>query len=69
LDACSPPRVLKKSPPWAVPYDHRIRISVRSFASDVSGSIYGSSGYLAHLRSDPTARTNFEKCMNEFYPP
>ena len=57
---------LSKSPtPWPVFYDHRIRVSVRSFATDIVNSIYGQSGYLEHLQSNAPAKVNFEKCMNE----
>ena len=60
---------LSKSPtPWPVFYDHRIRVSVRSFATDIVNSIYGQSGYLEHLQSNAPAKVNFEKCMNYFYP-
>jgi hypothetical protein len=65
-----PSTTLKKTrTPWPVQYDHRIRISLRSFSSDIVQSIYGPSGYLKHLQSEPTARKRFEKCMNDFYPP
>ena len=69
LDTC-PSEFLKKTrTPWSVPYDHRMRISLRSFATDIYQSIYGRSGYLKHLQFDLTAQKHFEKCMNEFYPP
>jgi hypothetical protein len=62
------PVLLKKTKtPWSVSYDHRIQISVRSFANDIVKSISGPSGYLRHLESDSSARKNFEKAMQKFF--
>jgi hypothetical protein len=70
LNALSNPVQLSKNPtPWPVSYDHRIRISVRSFATDIVNSIYACNGYMAFLRSNTAAQKNFEKCMGYFYPP
>jgi hypothetical protein len=61
------PILLKKTrTPWAVSYDHRIQISLRSFANDIVKSINGPSGYLRHLQSDSSSRKNFEKAMQKF---
>jgi hypothetical protein len=62
------PILLKKTrTPWAVSYDHRIQISLRSFANDIVKSINGPSGYLRQLQSDSLARKNFEKAMQKFF--
>ena len=58
----------KTRTPWNVEYDHRVKISVRSLATDIVGSIYGPSGYRQHLHKDGSARSRFERCMNDFYP-
>jgi hypothetical protein len=57
----------KTKTPWKVSYDHRIQISLRSFANDIVKSINGPSGYLRHLQSDPSARKNFERAMQKFF--
>jgi hypothetical protein len=54
--------------PWKVEYDHRVKVSVRRFATDVAQSIYGPNGYRQYLNKDSAARTHFERCMNDFYP-
>ena len=62
------PILLKKArTPWAVSYNHRIQISLRSFANDIVKSINGPSGYLRQLQSDSLARKNFEKAMQKFF--
>lgn len=58
----------KSQAPWPVTYDHIVKISVRSIATDILRSLKGQNGYLAYLKSDKAARSNFEKCMNDFYP-
>jgi hypothetical protein len=55
--------------PWPVSYDHRIKISLRRFANDITKSIYSPDGYLKHLQSDRTAQRNFERAMQVFYSP
>jgi hypothetical protein len=57
----------KTKTPWPVSYDHRIHISLRSFANDIIKSINGPSGYIRHLQSDPSARKSFEKAMQKFF--
>ena len=64
-----PGESLKKTDaPWPMPYDHRIKVSVRALASDIAGSVYGPSGYLSYLRTDPAGLRNFVKCMEEYFP-
>jgi hypothetical protein len=58
----------KTKTPWPVSYDHRIHISLRSFANDIVKSISGPSGYLRHLQSDASSQKNFEKAMQQFFP-
>ena len=59
----------KTKTPWPVSYDHRIHISLRSFANDIVKSINGPSGYFRHLQSSSSARKNFEKSMQKFFSP
>ena len=48
-----PPRDLRKTPvPWTLAYDCRIVVNVKRLQIDIAKSIYGASGYLAHLKSD-----------------
>jgi hypothetical protein len=64
-----PARFLKRrQPPWAVKYDCRVIISVRSFETDIVKSIYGKTGYLHHLQNDARAREHFAKCMKVIFP-
>jgi hypothetical protein len=59
---------LKKSVrPWPMPYDCRIRISVRRFQIDIIKSIYGAKGYLHYLEHDRAARERFAKCMKVLF--
>jgi hypothetical protein len=60
-------QIKKFRTPWPVYYDHRIEISLRSFAGDIIKSVTGPFGYLRCLESDRTARTNFEKAMQTFF--
>jgi hypothetical protein len=61
----SPPKHLSRAvTPWAVSYDHRAVITVRSFASDIVKSI---PKYLRHLRADTTARSHFKNCMKSYF--
>ena len=70
IDDFPKPKLLVKTlRPWPVSYNCRIKVSVRSFQSDVVRSIYGPSGYLQHLKSDQAARARFAKCMIEYFPP
>jgi len=55
--------------PWPVSYDHRIEISLRSFANDIVKSVMGPSGYRRHLDSDSGAQRNFERAMQTFFRP
>jgi hypothetical protein len=66
-----PERTLLKrtKTPWPVSYDHRIEISLRSFANDIVKSIIGPSGYLHHLESNLCAQKNFERAMQTFFRP
>jgi hypothetical protein len=61
--------ILKTKTAWPVPYNARIKVSLTAFRRDIVNSIYGSSGYLSHLRSDRKARENFAACMKEYAPP
>jgi len=60
---------LKTKTPWPVPYDSRILISIRKFQADIINSIYGPSGYLQCIKSEPTTRAYFEKYMKIYFPP
>lgn len=64
----TPQLLLKTIRPWEVSYNCRIKISIRSFETDIVKSINGASGYLQHLKSDRVARANFTKCMIEYFP-
>lgn len=65
----SPPRKLQKTrTPWPVAYDHRVKISIHRLKVDAVSSIYGSSGYLARLETDRSARERFARCMIDYYP-
>ena len=58
---------LSKSPtPWPVFYDHRIRVSVRSFATDIVNSIYGQSGYLRAPPIQCARKSKFRKVHELF---
>jgi hypothetical protein len=60
---------IKQDPsPWKTHYDHRVSISVRALAADITSSIYGRSGYLHCLKTDAAARDRFKNCMKFFYP-
>lgn len=75
---CSKPLQLKKcdssqmllrtQTPWPVSYDHRITISVRSFAIDSRKTLLGNNGYIQKLRSSDDLRRKFACCMSQFYP-
>ncbi len=69
IDFPTPQFLSKAVRPWPVSYNCRIKVSVRSFQSDIVGSIYGRSGNLCHLQSDRMAREHFAKCMNDYFPP
>jgi hypothetical protein len=58
----------KNAPPWPVPYDCVIDVSIRGFAKDIVSSIYGRSGYFRRLRSNPDAQKRFAECMKDYYP-
>jgi hypothetical protein len=63
-------RPLRKfSPPWPVPYDHRIIISINRLRVDLPRSVYGPKGYLERLAADPRLRENFARCIKEIFPP
>lgn len=55
--------------PWPVPYTSRIFVSLTALPIDIANSVYGPSGYLQHLRSDPAARAHFAQCMRVFAAP
>jgi len=52
--------------PWPVWYDHLLKIHLRSFKCDI---VTTGDKYLSFLSSDPVLRTNFAKCMKEYFPP
>jgi hypothetical protein len=60
--------VKKHSPPWEVWFDSRIRVSVRSLASDLIAFVFKSAGYFERLTDGSVPLKNFMKCMEEFYP-
>jgi hypothetical protein len=65
-------RSLKKRkhyPSWDVSYNCIARISVKHFQTDIIKSIYGHSGYLRALETDPTIRHHFAACMRVYFPP
>ena len=65
----SGPQPLVRTIPWPVSYDCLIEVWVGSLAIDIVKSIYEKSGYLQHLKSNPTARKHFEDCMKDYFPP
>src|SRR6516164_3730149 len=70
LDDRPTPQFLKRTlRPWAVSYNCRAIISVRTFQIDIVKSIYGPKGYLRCLQSELIARENFAKCMKVIFPP
>jgi hypothetical protein len=69
LDDTGPRRDLKTITPWEVEYDSRMLVSLSTFRDDIVASIYGPSGYLKHLETDPNARSNFAKWIKVYMPP
>lgn len=64
-----PARVLRTTTtPWPVPYDHRLSISVRAFATDARKTLIGREGYIQKIRDSADLRTKFAECMKLFYP-
>lgn len=59
---------LRTKTPWDVPYNSRIRVSVRNFQIDIVKSIYGSAGYLSNLKSCAVTREHFANCMKTYFP-
>jgi hypothetical protein len=62
-------RKRKHYPSWDVSYDCIVRISVKHFQTDIIKSVYGNSGFLRALESDPTIRHHFAACMEVYFPP
>jgi hypothetical protein len=69
IDYPTPRTLLRTKTPWPVCYTSRIFVSLTALRTDIISSIYGPSGYLTHLRSDPVARQRFARCMNVYAPP
>jgi hypothetical protein len=64
------PKVLQKTlRPWSVSYNCRVIISVRTLQIDIIKSIYGPTGYICRLQSEPVARERFARCMKVLFPP
>lgn len=59
----------KFSPPWPVPYDHRIIVSINRLRVDLPRSVLGPEGYLESLAAEPSLRRNFARCTREIFPP
>jgi hypothetical protein len=55
----------KFSPPWDVPYDHRLHISIPTLASDILTSI---EKYKLDLKEEQNLRNHFQNCMLQFFP-
>ena len=64
-DFPSPRSDLKTSCPWPLTYNSRMLVSIRSFQADIIDSI---APYLNELESNKQLKTNFEKCMNQYFP-
>lgn len=60
---------LRTKTAWPVPYTSRMKVSLTALRNDVIGSIYGPTGYLQHLQSNPRARNHFAQCMKTYAPP
>jgi hypothetical protein len=56
----------KHYPSWCVPYNCRVRISLRHLQTDI---IKSTSGYLRALEADSKIRHNFAACMRVYFPP
>jgi hypothetical protein len=69
IEYATPRTILRTKTAWPVPYTSRMKVSLTAFRNDIINSIYGPSGYLQHLQSDPTARKHFAQCMKEYAPP
>jgi hypothetical protein len=69
IDYPTSQKILKTKTAWPVPYTSRMQISLIAFRTDIVNSIYGPSGYMQHLKSDPKAREHFAACMKEYAPP
>jgi hypothetical protein len=65
------PQYLKRKhyPPWRIPYDCRVYISLRRIQTDIRKSIYGRFGYLRALEGDPKLHERFAACMRYYFPP
>ena len=56
-------------PRWQIPYDCRVRISLRRLQTDIIKSINGRSGYLSALEGESTLLEKFAACMRYYFPP
>ena len=65
IDYPTPKQLVKTPTPWAVSYDCRIEVSVRSLAIDIVQSI---EGYLQDLQSNSAAQERFDTCMEDYFP-
>lgn len=61
--------IFRSPTPWQVPYNCRVKISVRRLQIDIVKSIYGKPGYLSNLEVDQKAREHFARCMVLYFPP
>jgi hypothetical protein len=61
-------RMKQQPTPRNIYYDHRIKVSIRSLATDAMKTVRGPNGYLKRLETSPALRARFRKCMSDFYP-
>jgi hypothetical protein len=58
-------QIINTDTPWPVHYDHRIYVSIRSFASDIESSL---KKYNRRLTTDAITRNHFAKFMEAYFP-
>jgi hypothetical protein len=61
-------QVQRSLAPWTVPYDSRLLIGVRCFASDICQTVRGHTGFIKRLETDQSLMSNFSNCLQFLYP-